>query len=109
MQSQPSSSDDSQAANNLRVQAVDDGLEFDVIAAPGSAQTALRAIHAGALKVALHAAPEKGKANAELIEFLAERLGIAKREVAVVRGPTARRKRVRVRGIGVAELRRRLA
>ena len=33
--------------------------------------------HAGRLKLAVHAAPEKGKANAAIIEVLAEALGLA--------------------------------
>lgn len=65
---------------------------------PGAARTEVVGLHGGALKVRLAARPVEGAANAELVRFLAEAFGVAKRDVAIERGETSRRKRVSVRG-----------
>lgn len=51
-----------------------------------------------ALKVAVTAAPERGKANAAVCELLAETFDVAKGDVQVVAGDTDRHKKVRVVG-----------
>ena len=48
----------------------------------------------GTLKCALKSAPEKGKANDELISYLSSLLGIPKKAVAIVRGETDRTKTI---------------
>ena len=48
----------------------------------------------GTMKLKIHAVPEKGKANAEICEFLAEVFGVGKRNVEVVRGETSAHKQV---------------
>jgi uncharacterized protein (TIGR00251 family) len=50
----------------------------------------------GTLKVKIAAAPEKGKANAELCAFLAKHFGVPKSAVTIVTGETSTLKRVRV-------------
>jgi uncharacterized protein len=50
------------------------------------------------LKARVRAVPEDGKANAALERLVAERLGVARSEVAVVQGKTARLKTVAVHG-----------
>ncbi|HTW67854.1 MAG TPA: DUF167 domain-containing protein [Bryobacteraceae bacterium] len=50
----------------------------------------------GTWKVKVAAAPEKGHANRELVEFLAGHLGIAKSRVRIVSGETSRLKRIHV-------------
>jgi len=59
----------------------------------------------GRLKVAVAAAPEKGKANKELTDFLAKRLGVKKSEVDVVRGATSPQKTIRVVGVSADAVR----
>lgn len=51
-----------------------------------------------ALKVAVTAAPEDGKANAAVIALLAKEFGVAKSAISVVAGATDRRKIVEIRG-----------
>jgi hypothetical protein len=51
-----------------------------------------------AVKVALQAPPVEGRANAALIEFLAELLGVARSAIEIASGETARTKRIVVRG-----------
>jgi uncharacterized protein YggU (UPF0235/DUF167 family) len=46
--------------------------------------------------VTLNAAPEKGRANRELIEFIAQALGVPAAAVSIIKGQAARRKVVRV-------------
>ena len=50
----------------------------------------------GCLKVKVAAVPEKGKANAELCEYLAEVFGVSKRNVTVLAGETSHNKVLRV-------------
>jgi uncharacterized protein YggU (UPF0235/DUF167 family) len=59
--------------------------------------------------VRLTAPPVDGAANDALVSLLAERLGIAKRDISVVHGATSRQKIVEVNGITAAELEQRLA
>jgi uncharacterized protein (TIGR00251 family) len=48
------------------------------------------------IKIRLKAAPEKGRANEELIRFLAESLKIDKTEVLIISGQTSTRKLLRI-------------
>ena len=50
----------------------------------------------GTLKVKVAAAPERGKANAELCAFLAREIGIPSSQVEVISGHTSPLKLVRV-------------
>lgn len=50
----------------------------------------------GALKVKLAAVPEKGKANDELVRFLAAEFGIRRAQVEIVAGQTNPHKQVRL-------------
>jgi uncharacterized protein YggU (UPF0235/DUF167 family) len=52
------------------------------------------------LKLRLHAPPVDGQANQALIDWLADRLGIAKRDISLLRGTTARRKQLRISATG---------
>lgn len=63
---------------------------------PGATRTEVAGEHGGALKVRLAAPPIDGKANAELLRFLAEAFGVPLRQVALVRGAASRQKTVRV-------------
>jgi uncharacterized protein (TIGR00251 family) len=65
--------------------------------------------HGDAIKVRLAAPPVDGAANEELVRFLAERLGVARRAVAITSGLTSRRKHVQVEGISEETAKARLA
>jgi hypothetical protein len=52
-----------------------------------------------ALLVRLNAAPVDGAANAELIEVLADTLGVPRRAVSIASGERSRQKKVRVTGM----------
>ena len=59
------------------------------------------------LKIRLRAPAVEGKANAALIEFLAQSLGLRRGQIAVLRGEKAREKVVAVEGITMEEIKRR--
>ena len=61
-----------------------------------------------ALKVKVHAPALEGRANDELLAFLAEHLGVPRRSVTLLRGDKSRQKVVRVEGLDAATLRGRL-
>jgi len=63
---------------------------------PGASHTEVSGTHGDALKVRLAAPPVDGKANAELLRFLAEAFGVPRRNVTLVRGETSRAKVVRI-------------
>ena len=59
---------------------------------PGARKTDGVGLHGDALKIRLAAPPVDGKANAALLEFIANRLGLAKSAVNLIGGQTSRRK-----------------
>ena len=59
---------------------------------PGAKKTEVAGEHGDALKIRLAAPPVDGKANAALIAFVADRLGLAKSAVSLKSGQTSRRK-----------------
>ncbi len=81
-------------------------LEVHVV--PNAPRSAVAGWHGGALKVRVHAPAQEGRANEELLAFLAAHLGLPRRAVTLERGTASRRKRVRLAGLAPEELRRRL-
>lgn len=74
----------------------DDGWSLTIRVQPGAARTEIVGPHGDALRVRVASPPVDGKANAELVRFLAEVLGVSSRAVEVVRGQTSRTKVVRI-------------
>ena len=75
---------------------------------PRAGKDGLRGVENGFLRIRLHAPPVEGKANAALCGFLAETLGIPKRDIILLGGETGRHKRVLLRGVSPALAARRL-
>lgn len=75
---------------------------------PGAARTEAVGLHGDALKVRLAAPPVDGRANACLLAWFADRLGIAKSLVALHSGAASRRKTVVVTGLAAETLLARL-
>jgi hypothetical protein len=82
------------------------GVRVGVRVQPRASREALLGVHDGALKIALTAPPVDGEANAALVAFLASSLGVAKRQVRIVRGETSKTKLVEIEGVTVDALRR---
>ncbi|MDD5175952.1 MAG: DUF167 family protein [Sterolibacterium sp.] len=92
--------------NWLRAEGADVVLSLHV--QPGARKTEVAGEHGDALKIRLAAPPVDGKANVCLLDFLADRLGIAKRQVVLVSGASARAKRVRIEGVDAEWVRSKL-
>lgn len=60
------------------------------------------------LRVRVTAPPVDGRANTALVRLLAKRLRVARGDVRIVSGPTARQKLVEVAGLELAEVLQRL-
>jgi uncharacterized protein (TIGR00251 family) len=67
-------------------------LHLEVKAVPGASKTESAGVKDGRLRIRIAAAPEDGKANAELRAFLAKALGCSKGEVVLLRGERSRLK-----------------
>ena len=72
----------------------DGRIRLRISAVPGASRTGLAEIRADSLRVRLAAAPEKGKANDELIEWLAEVLHVRRSALSIETGATSRIKTV---------------
>jgi uncharacterized protein (TIGR00251 family) len=81
---------------------------FPVRVVPRAPREALAGERAGALVVRLTAPPVGGAANAALVRFLGQALGVKSSAVAILRGETGRDKLVRVSGLSAALVRERL-
>ncbi len=62
-----------------------------------------------ALTVKIHAPALEGRANDELLAFLATTLGVARRDLTLLRGDKSRQKVVRIAGLDDAVVRTRLS
>ena len=58
----------------------------------------------GRLKIKVKAPAVEGKANAELLRFLAERLDVRANQLRIVRGETAKKKTLEIVGVDAAQL-----
>jgi hypothetical protein len=64
---------------------------------PGAGKIAfLDSMADGTIKIALSAQPEKGKANQELIKFLASEMGVRRYQVKIISGAGERIKLVKI-------------
>jgi uncharacterized protein len=82
------------------------GARVAVKVQPRAKRTELGAKSGDAYKVRLAAPPVDGKANEELVRYLAERFGVARSAVRIVRGETSRNKLVEIDGVGADQVER---
>ncbi len=84
------------------VRVAQEGVRFTVRVTPRASRTAIiGVVGAGdeaALKIALRAPPVEGRANAALIDFLADLLGMPRSAIEIRGGQHARSKAILVRG-----------
>ena len=81
-----------------------EGALLAVRAQPGARKNAVLGEQAGALKVAVTAPPEEGRANAALVDVIREWLGVKRSRVELASGPTSRNKTFLIRGVTPDEL-----
>lgn len=84
------------------------GVRLQLHVQPGASRTGLAGTYGNALKVRVAAPPADGRANRELIEYLAEFLGVARGNLTLLKGETGRRKTIVVLGVSLEEAARRL-
>jgi len=75
-------------------------LVVDVRVQPRASRSEIVGLHGERLRIRLQAPPVDGRANAALVEFLAEAFDVPRASVIVEHGLTGRDKRVRIRGVG---------
>lgn len=64
---------------------------------PKASRDEFAGLHGERLKIRLTAPPVDGKANAQLLAFLAQAFAVSKSQVSLESGPQSRLKRVRIR------------
>lgn len=82
-----------------------EGCLLAVRAQPGARKAGVMGEQAGALKVAVTAPPEDGRANQAITELLRDWLGRKRSQVELVNGATNRSKQYLIRGLTPEELR----
>ena len=73
-----------------------DYLYLSIKAIPGTSVTGIGEVREGRLTVRIAAAPEDGKANKELISFLAKTLKLPKKDISLASGEKSRIKNLRL-------------
>jgi uncharacterized protein len=76
---------------------------LDIRVIPRAGKSGAAGMRDNAFLIRLNAPPVEGAANLELVEVLAELLGVAKRNITIISGERNRQKRVRVIGISLDE------
>ena len=83
-----------------------EGTVLNVKAQPRSSRAGVEGLVGDAVKVRVRCAPVDGKANRELIEALAEAFGLPKSRVVFKSGETSRQKRILLKGVTAANVRK---
>ena len=84
------------------------GVTIAVRVVPRARHTAVAGLHGDALKIRLAAPPVEGAANKALVAFLADALGVCKRDIHLVSGERSRHKLVRIEGLDASTVEARL-
>jgi uncharacterized protein (TIGR00251 family) len=71
-------------------------LVLDISVVPASGQQKVMIDTQGRLKCCLKSAPEKGRANAELVKFISKSLGCPQEDVEIIGGEISRKKRLKI-------------
>jgi uncharacterized protein (TIGR00251 family) len=88
----------------LKIQQSANAVIFSVKVVPRSSKTAIAGLLGGMLKIKLAAAPEKGKANESLVEFLADTLGVKRNTITITSGHTSPVKTIQITGVTSAAI-----
>jgi uncharacterized protein len=80
------------------------GTVIKVKVIPRSSRTEILGKENDIYRMKLTDPPVEGRANKAVIELLAEKLGVPRREIEIVSGKTGRLKTIRIRGLTAAEI-----
>lgn len=75
------------------------GITFHVLVVPKSAKCGIAGIQNDALKIKITAPPVEGQANMECIRFLADTLGVKKKQITITGGHKSKKKTVAIEGL----------
>ena len=84
------------------------GVEIRIRVVAGASRDRLAGTTGDCLKLQITAAPEKGRANAAILSFLAAKIGVRPGAVTLLSGHTSPRKRVLVSGVSMPHVLRAL-
>lgn len=93
---------------NPAIRQTEDTIEIALHVQPRARRAGITGNHDHRIKVAVNAPAEAGKANRAVIQLFADALGIADRQIEIIRGVTSRRKDLRVIGVTLKEANERL-
>ncbi len=83
-------------------------MSFAVKVHPRARKNAITGEFGDALKLSLTSPPVDGRANQACIEFFAKLLMVPRSSVTIASGQTSRQKVIRVKGLSVGDLRRKM-
>jgi uncharacterized protein (TIGR00251 family) len=92
----------------LALRETPDGCTLPVRVHPNAKRNAITGTHDGALKISLTTPPTDGRANAALIEFLADRLNLPRARITLLTGASSRTKTLRIAGLTQNEVEEKL-
>ncbi len=85
---------------------VSDGVVLSLHCQPGARASKVVGLHDERLKIQLKAPALENRANEALVAWLAEQLGLPRKQIEVLTGHTSRQKRVLVRSATVEQVQR---
>jgi uncharacterized protein (TIGR00251 family) len=71
-------------------------ISVEVSVRPGAPRSELVRVEEHRLVIAVAAAPDRGKANEELLRMIAKLVNVSRSEVSILKGHAARRKTIRI-------------
>lgn len=83
----------------VNIKNVEGGVIVSVKVQPNASKDRVVGKHDDQIKIAVTAAPEKGKANRAVIKVLSRRLGVKSSDIQIVSGETSRDKKVFIKNI----------
>ena len=92
----------------LTIDEIDGGVVFSAKIVPSGSKICLCGLLGDKLKIKVSAAPEKGRANKCLLDFLSKKLAVKKNNLTIIAGQTSPVKRIRVSGISTQTLLKKL-
>jgi uncharacterized protein (TIGR00251 family) len=99
----PTSEIDPVASEKLQLQARGGEVILRVKVTPGSSRNRIVGLHAGALKLAVSAPAEHGKANQAVIKLLAQTLGVRDNQLRLTTGQRSPHKTIAIRQLTVEQ------
>ena len=79
-------------------------MRIEVKVIPGVSKRGVAGFYNGVLKVKVNSAPEKGKANGELIEILSGFFNIRKKNIVILKGAKSRKKTLSIENFSEKQL-----